>query len=127
MVLIPTENFTRTRGWNRSHWHFLFLGAAFLLLEVQNISKASVVLGNTWQVNAVIVSGVLIMALLANLLKRYKDKYPDVIRVREEIASLKDSIQKESQKVREAIGAEAELAKALKAARIGREGALAAE
>src|SRR2546425_507123 len=44
-------------------------------------------------------------ALLANLLKRYKDKYPDVIRIREEIASLKDSIQKESQKVRDAIGA----------------------
>src|SRR5437879_1629972 len=28
-------------------------------------------------------------ALLANLLKRYKDKYPDVIRTREEVASLK--------------------------------------
>ncbi len=53
-------------GWRRSHWHFFFLGAAFLLLEVQNISKASVVLGNTWQVNAVIVSGVLAMELLAN-------------------------------------------------------------
>src|SRR6266446_819572 len=51
-------------------------------------------------------------ALLANLLKRYKDKYPDVIRIREEIASLKDSIQMESQKVRDAIGAEADLAKA---------------
>lgn len=54
--------------WGRSHWHFFFLGAAFLLLEVQNISKASVALGNTWQVNAVIVSGVLAMTLLANLL-----------------------------------------------------------
>lgn len=53
--------------WKRSHWHFFFLGAAFLLLEVQNISKASVVLGNTWEVNAVIVSGVLAMILLANL------------------------------------------------------------
>lgn len=52
--------------WHRSHWHFFFLGAAFLLLEVQNISKASVVLGNTWETNAVIVSGVLVMALLAN-------------------------------------------------------------
>ena len=51
-------------------------------------------------------------ALLANLLKRYKDKYPDVIRTREEVASLKDSIQKESQKVREGIRAEAELARA---------------
>ncbi len=55
--------------WGFSHWHFFFLGAAFLLLEVQNISKASVVLGNTWQVNAVIVSGVLAMALLANLIE----------------------------------------------------------
>ena len=54
--------------WSRSHWHFFFLGAAFLLLEVQNISKASVALGNTWEVNAVIVSGVLAMILLANLL-----------------------------------------------------------
>ncbi len=52
--------------WGRVHWHFFFLGAGFLLLEVQTISKASVVLGNTWQVNAVIVSGVLATALVAN-------------------------------------------------------------
>jgi spermidine synthase len=51
---------------NRTFWHFFFLGSAFLLLEVQNISKASVVLGNTWQVNAVIISSILGMALLAN-------------------------------------------------------------
>lgn len=54
------------RGWHRNDWHFFFLGAAFLLLEVQNISKASVVLGNTWLVNAVIISGVLAMVLVAN-------------------------------------------------------------
>jgi hypothetical protein len=54
--------------WRHSHWHFFFLGSAFLLLEVQNISKASVILGNTWDVNAVIISGVLAMALLANWL-----------------------------------------------------------
>lgn len=47
-------------------WHFFFLGSAFLLLEVQNISKASVVLGNTWEVNAIIISSILGMALLAN-------------------------------------------------------------
>ncbi len=51
---------------NTSFWHFFFLGAAFLLLEVQNISKASVVLGNTWQVNTVIISSILFMALIAN-------------------------------------------------------------
>lgn len=54
--------------WSPSDWHFFFLGAAFLLLEVQNISKASVVLGNTWLVNAVIISGILTMILLANLI-----------------------------------------------------------
>lgn len=54
------------RTWNRASWHFFFLGAAFLLLEVQNISKASVVLGNTWLVNAVIITGVLAMVLIAN-------------------------------------------------------------
>ena len=53
--------------WDRSNWHFFFLGAAFLLLEVQNISKAAVVLGNTWLVNAVIISGVLTMILVANI------------------------------------------------------------
>jgi hypothetical protein len=55
-------------NWNQTNWHFFFLGAAFLLLEVQNISKASVVLGNTWQVNGVIISGILVMALIANWL-----------------------------------------------------------
>ncbi|MCI0355666.1 MAG: hypothetical protein L0099_11600, partial [Acidobacteria bacterium] len=55
-------------SWNRSQWHFFFLGAAFLLLEVQNISKAAVVLGNTWQVNAVIISAILALILLANWL-----------------------------------------------------------
>jgi spermidine synthase len=72
LIFLRSARRWRARGvlarWGRSHWHFFFLGAAFLLLEVQNISKASVVLGNTWQVNAVIVSGVLAMALLANVL-----------------------------------------------------------
>jgi hypothetical protein len=56
------------RSWTRTDRHFFFLGAAFLLLEVQNISKASVALGNTWLVNAVVISGVLGMALVANLI-----------------------------------------------------------
>ena len=55
-------------GWDTDHWHFFFLGAAFLLLEVTNISRAAVVLGNTWLVNAVIVGGVLAMILVANLI-----------------------------------------------------------
>jgi SAM-dependent methyltransferase len=56
------------RAWGKAGTHFFFLGAAFMLLEVQNISKAAVVLGNTWVVNAVIISGVMVMILLANLI-----------------------------------------------------------
>ncbi|MFQ5500678.1 MAG: hypothetical protein ACE5EQ_00070 [Phycisphaerae bacterium] len=65
------------KSWSLSHWHFFFLGAAFLLLEVQNISKASVVLGNTWWVSAVIISGVLIMVLLANAIT---ERFPNIPR-----------------------------------------------
>ena len=63
-----SEAWSVFRGWGIVHWHFFFLGAAFLLLEVQNISKASVVFGNTWWVNAIIISGVLAMVLAANAL-----------------------------------------------------------
>jgi spermidine synthase len=63
------------RGWGRPHTHFFFLGAAFMLLEVQNVSKAAVVLGNTWVVNAVIISGVLGMILVANFVTA---KLPDL-------------------------------------------------
>lgn len=60
---------TATLGlsWNAPQWHFFLLGAAFMLLEVHSISKAAVVLGNTWVVNAVIISGILLMILVSNL------------------------------------------------------------
>jgi len=51
--------------------HFLFLGAAFLLLEFQNISKASLVFGATWLVNAYMITAILALILLANLFVRY--------------------------------------------------------
>lgn len=82
MLLILVRSYKKWQAtgliarWDRSYWHFFFLGVAFLLLEVQNISKASVVLGNTWQVNAVIVSGVLLMALLANGIAHRFPKIP---------------------------------------------------
>lgn len=59
-----------------AHWHFFFLGAAFMLLEVQNISKAALVLGSTWWVNAVIISGILALILLANLLAALFPRLP---------------------------------------------------
>jgi hypothetical protein len=67
---------TAVTSWKKSHWHFFFLGAGFLLLEVQNISKAAVVLGNTWLVNAVIISGIMVMILLANWLVQKFPRLP---------------------------------------------------
>jgi hypothetical protein len=48
-------------------WHFFFLGAGFLLLEVQVVSRLALFFGTTWIVNAVVLSAVLGMILLANL------------------------------------------------------------
>src|SRR5262249_34662702 len=56
------------RQQDRVHWHFFFLGAAFMLLETQNISKVGVALGSTWWVNAVVISSILVLILLANLI-----------------------------------------------------------
>lgn len=47
----------------------LFLmGAGFLLLETRGVTTLSLLFGSTWVVNAAVFSGVLIMALVANLL-----------------------------------------------------------
>jgi len=52
----------------RMDWHFFALGAAFLLLEVQTISRATLLFGMTWIVNAIVISAVLLMILFANLI-----------------------------------------------------------
>lgn len=49
------------------HWHFFFLGAAFLLLEVQIVSRLALFFGTTWIVNSIVISGVLTMILLSNV------------------------------------------------------------
>src|SRR5262249_47126576 len=49
------------------HWHFFFLGAGFLLLEVQIISKIALLFGTTWLVNSIVVSALLVLIVLANI------------------------------------------------------------
>jgi spermidine synthase len=71
---LPPGTLPRPTG--RSPWHFFLLGAAFMLLETQNVSKAAVALGSTWWVNAVIISAVLILILLANLLTSAAPRLP---------------------------------------------------
>jgi hypothetical protein len=45
----------------------VLLGAGFMLVEVKSISQLSLLFGSTWLVNALIISAILILALLANL------------------------------------------------------------
>jgi spermidine synthase len=47
--------------------HFMFLGAGFMLLEAQIVSKMALLFGTTWMVNAVVVSGLLCLIVGANL------------------------------------------------------------
>jgi SAM-dependent methyltransferase len=54
----------RTRGLD---FHFFFLGAGFLLLETKSITTISLFFGATWLVSMVVILGVLVMVLLANL------------------------------------------------------------
>ena len=51
----------------RPDWHFWLLGAAFLLIEFKSITEFALLFGTTWLVNALAISGVLMMSLAANL------------------------------------------------------------
>lgn len=47
---------------------FFSMGAGFLLLETQVISRLALFFGTTWQVNGIVISALLVALLLANLL-----------------------------------------------------------
>jgi hypothetical protein len=49
-------------------WHFFFLGGAFLLIEFKIITELALLFGSTWIVNAIAISAVLVMVLLANVM-----------------------------------------------------------
>lgn len=53
---------------DESSWQLFFMGAAFLLLELQSVSRLAQLYGSTWLTAAVVINGVLIMILLATLL-----------------------------------------------------------
>lgn len=59
-------------GQERLAWDFFFLGAGFLLYEFQNISKTSLLFGNTWVTNLFTITFILLFILLANLIQAKK-------------------------------------------------------
>jgi len=68
-VLITAGWFLQQTGGHRggSELHFLFLGAGFMLLEAQIVSKMALLFGTTWVVNAIVVAGLLCLIVAANL------------------------------------------------------------
>lgn len=50
-----------------STWNFFLLGAGFLLLETQLISRLALYFGTTWLVNCVAITAILLVLVLANL------------------------------------------------------------
>lgn len=66
-ITIPAVFMLRGRGFGMNDGHFLFLGLGFLLLETKSISDCSLYFGTTWFVTLVVVTGVLLMVLAANL------------------------------------------------------------
>jgi spermidine synthase len=57
-------------------WHFLFLGGGFLLLEAQIVSKMALLFGTTWVVNAIVISGLLLLIVAANLVVAWYRQFP---------------------------------------------------
>jgi spermidine synthase len=66
---------TGTRG-RSLEWHFFFLGAGFLLLETQIISKMALVFGTTWVVNSIVIAGLLLLIIAANLVVERRPRVP---------------------------------------------------
>ncbi len=50
------------------NWHFFFLGAGFLLLEAQIVSRMAMLFGTTWLVNSIVIAGILVVIVVANFL-----------------------------------------------------------
>jgi hypothetical protein len=57
----------RRRSFGRGDLHFGLLGMGFLLLETKSISDSTLFFGTTWFVTMVVVTGVLLMVIGANL------------------------------------------------------------
>jgi hypothetical protein len=61
--LLIRPYFKPTQG---STWQFFLLGAGFLLMETQLVSRLALYFGTTWLVNSIALSGILSVLLLSN-------------------------------------------------------------
>lgn len=56
--------------------HFLLLGAGFMLLEAQIVSRMALLFGTTWVVNSIVISGLLCLIVAANLVYQRFPRIP---------------------------------------------------
>ena len=62
--------FRKIVSWQGSfRWDFFVLGAGFLLYEFQNVSKTSLLFGNTWVTSLFTITAILLFILLANIIQ----------------------------------------------------------
>ncbi len=80
-VLITSAWFLHQTGENAiaDKLHFMFLGAGFMLLEAQIVSKMALLFGTTWLVNAIVVSGLLCLIVAANLVYGARPTFPQSV------------------------------------------------
>jgi spermidine synthase len=57
-------------------WHFFLLGTGFMLLEAQIISKMALLFGTTWLVNSIVIAGLLLLIVSANMLVEFSPHFP---------------------------------------------------
>jgi len=60
-----------THGARSVDFHFLLLGAGFMLLEAQIVSRMALLFGTTWVVNSIVVSGLLCLIVAANFVYQW--------------------------------------------------------
>ena len=69
--------FRRLKGSQEGiQWHFFFLGAAFMLVEIQIISKLALLFGTTWLVNSIVITTLLFFILFSNLIVSLFPNFP---------------------------------------------------
>ena len=78
IILLALVLYSRISGEapRRPSLFFFCMGAGFLLLETQVISRLALFFGTTWQVNGIVISAMLCALLLANVIVERSPKTP---------------------------------------------------
>jgi hypothetical protein len=68
LALLAIVGLTPAASLRRFHWHFFFLGAAFMLLETRSLVTFALLFGTTWLVNALVFFAILLSVQFAVLI-----------------------------------------------------------